>query len=87
MTTVNWEREPGEKIEEFVAAMLLLEHRHGNHITPSGPVVLRVGMIEAGLSSEVIDPLSPVAASKLRAFDRLPCAGSRRSPGSGSRRK
>ncbi|MFD0884251.1 hypothetical protein ACFQ08_06765 [Streptosporangium algeriense] len=35
MTTVNWEREPGEKIEEFVAAMLLIEHPHGNRITPS----------------------------------------------------
>ncbi|MBF9127986.1 hypothetical protein I0C86_03085 [Plantactinospora sp. S1510] len=35
MVTVNWEREPGEKIEEFVAALLLLTHPHGNHITPS----------------------------------------------------
>ncbi len=35
VTTVNWEREPGEKIEEFVAALLLLEHPHGNLITPS----------------------------------------------------
>jgi hypothetical protein len=35
MTTVNWEREPGEKVEEFVAAMLLLGHPHGNRITPS----------------------------------------------------
>ncbi|MFI7210927.1 hypothetical protein ACIBP4_04505 [Micromonospora maritima] len=35
MTTVNWEREPGERVEEFVAALLLLEHPHGNLITPS----------------------------------------------------
>jgi len=35
VTAVNWEREPGEKIEEFVAAMLLLDHPHGNLITPS----------------------------------------------------
>jgi len=35
MTKVNWEREPGETIEEFVAAMLLLDHPHGNQITPS----------------------------------------------------
>jgi hypothetical protein len=35
MTTVNWEREPGEKVEEFVAALLLLKHPHGNRITPS----------------------------------------------------
>jgi hypothetical protein len=35
MTSVNGEREPGDKVEEFVAAMLLLEHRHGNHVTPS----------------------------------------------------
>ncbi|MDX3109051.1 hypothetical protein [Nonomuraea angiospora] len=35
MTTVNWEREPGEKIEEFVAALLLLKHPHGNQPTPS----------------------------------------------------
>lgn len=34
VTTVNWEREPGERVEEFVAA-LLLEHPHGNLITPS----------------------------------------------------
>jgi hypothetical protein len=35
MTTVNWEREPGEKVEEFAAALLLLKHPHGNRITPS----------------------------------------------------
>jgi hypothetical protein len=35
MTTVNWEREPGEKVEEFVAALLLLKHPRGNRITPS----------------------------------------------------
>ncbi|MGI5292803.1 hypothetical protein ACQEVF_57160 [Nonomuraea polychroma] len=35
MTTVNWEREPGEKVEEFVAALLLLKHPHGNRPTPS----------------------------------------------------
>jgi hypothetical protein len=35
MTTVNWEREPGEKVEEFVAALVLLEHPDGNLITPS----------------------------------------------------
>ncbi|MER5622162.1 hypothetical protein ABT061_14090 [Streptosporangium sp. NPDC002544] len=35
MTTVNWEREPGEKVEEFVAALLLLKHPHGSRITPS----------------------------------------------------
>ncbi|WP_344242537.1 hypothetical protein [Actinocorallia libanotica] len=35
MTTVNWERESGEKIEEFVAALLLLKHPHGNQPTPS----------------------------------------------------
>ncbi|MEU8309831.1 hypothetical protein AB0C84_40300 [Actinomadura sp. NPDC048955] len=35
MAKVNWEREPGEIVEEFVAAMLLLDHPHGNQITPS----------------------------------------------------
>ncbi|TQS45096.1 restriction endonuclease [Cryptosporangium phraense] len=35
MATVNWEREPGEKVEEFVAALLLLKYPHGNLITPS----------------------------------------------------
>uniref|UniRef100_UPI003F495464 hypothetical protein n=1 Tax=Streptosporangium sp. CA-256172 TaxID=3240076 RepID=UPI003F495464 len=35
MTSVNWERLPGETVEEFVAAMLLLRHPHGNLITPS----------------------------------------------------
>lgn len=35
MTTVNWEREPGEKVEEFVAALPLLKHPHGNQPTPS----------------------------------------------------
>ncbi len=35
MTLVNWERLPGETVEEFVAAMLLLRHPHGNQITPS----------------------------------------------------
>ncbi|MFC3985199.1 hypothetical protein [Streptosporangium jomthongense] len=35
MTMVNWEREPGEKVEEFVAALLLLKHPHGNQPTPS----------------------------------------------------
>ena len=33
---INWELEPGEKIEEFVAALLLLRHHGpGNRITPS----------------------------------------------------
>jgi hypothetical protein len=36
VTTVNWEREPGEKVEEFVAALLLLKYPHGNRPTPSG---------------------------------------------------
>src|SRR5689334_9477491 len=36
MVRINWELEPGEKIEEFVAAMLLLRHAGpGNRITPS----------------------------------------------------
>ncbi|MBE1582759.1 hypothetical protein ACFPOI_59965 [Nonomuraea angiospora] len=35
MTTVTWEREPGEKVEEFVAALLLLKYPHGNQPTPS----------------------------------------------------
>jgi hypothetical protein len=35
VTVVNWERHPGETIEEFIAAMLLLDHPHGNLITPS----------------------------------------------------
>ena len=36
MTRVNWELESGEKIEEFVSAMLLLRHNGpGNRITPS----------------------------------------------------
>jgi len=35
VTTVNWEREPGEKVQEFVAALLLLEHPDGNLITPA----------------------------------------------------
>jgi hypothetical protein len=33
---VNWELESGDKIEEFVAALLLLRHNGpGNRITPS----------------------------------------------------
>ncbi|MEV4261096.1 hypothetical protein [Kribbella sp. NPDC049584] len=35
MTTINWERESGEKVEDFVAAMLLLGRPRGNQITPS----------------------------------------------------
>jgi hypothetical protein len=35
VTTVNREREPGEKVEEFVAALVLLEHPDGNLVTPS----------------------------------------------------
>jgi hypothetical protein len=35
MTRVNWELEPGEKVQEFVAALLLLAHPTGNMITPS----------------------------------------------------
>jgi hypothetical protein len=35
MTTVNWERESGESIEEFVAALILLANPQGNRITPS----------------------------------------------------
>jgi hypothetical protein len=36
MVRINWELEPGEKIEEFVAALLLLRHTGpGNRITPS----------------------------------------------------
>jgi hypothetical protein len=36
MLRINWELEPGEKIEEFVAALLLLRHPGpGNRITPS----------------------------------------------------
>lgn len=36
MVRINWELEPGEKIEEFVAALLLLRHDGpGNRITPS----------------------------------------------------
>ena len=35
MVTINWEREPGERIEDFVAAYLLLEAGAGNQIRPS----------------------------------------------------
>jgi hypothetical protein len=35
MARVNWELMPGETVEEFVAALLLLEHPRGNIITPS----------------------------------------------------
>ncbi|MFI9507354.1 hypothetical protein [Nocardia sp. NPDC052566] len=35
MTTVNWERLPGETVEEFVAALLLLANPRGTIITPS----------------------------------------------------
>jgi hypothetical protein len=35
MARVNWELESGDKIEEFVAALLLLRHNGpGNRITP-----------------------------------------------------
>lgn len=35
MTTVNWHRESGDRVEEFVAAMILLDNPQGNRITPS----------------------------------------------------
>ncbi|MEV4155558.1 hypothetical protein AB0J48_21270 [Nocardia salmonicida] len=35
MARVNWELMPGETVEEFAAALLLLEHPRGNVITPS----------------------------------------------------
>ncbi len=35
MARVNWELMSGEAVEEFVAALLLLEHPRGNIITPS----------------------------------------------------
>jgi hypothetical protein len=35
MTTINWQRESGDRVEEFVAALILLDHPHGNRITPS----------------------------------------------------
>lgn len=35
MARVNWELMPGETVEEFAAALLLLEHPRGNIITPS----------------------------------------------------
>lgn len=35
MTTVNWERESGDKVEEFAAALILLDNPQGNRITPS----------------------------------------------------
>lgn len=35
MSAVNWERESGERVEEFVAALLLLKNPRGNMITPS----------------------------------------------------
>jgi hypothetical protein len=35
MAKVNWEVEPGETVEEFVAALLLLKHPRGNRVTPS----------------------------------------------------
>ena len=36
VATVNWERESGERVEEFVAALLLCDHHGpGNRITPS----------------------------------------------------
>jgi hypothetical protein len=34
VTTVNWDQ-PGEKVEEFVAALLLLRYSHGNSPTPA----------------------------------------------------
>jgi hypothetical protein len=44
---------------------LVLRRRPHLTMAPAGPVALRVGMIEAGLSSEVINPLSPLAASEV----------------------
>src|SRR4051794_7598044 len=35
MTTINWERESGDRIEEFVAAALVLRNGGGCRITPS----------------------------------------------------
>lgn len=35
VATINWERESGDRIEEFVTAALVLEHSGGCRITPS----------------------------------------------------
>ncbi len=35
MTTVNWERQSGDGVEEFAAALILLDNPQGNRITPS----------------------------------------------------
>jgi hypothetical protein len=35
MTMVNWERESGDRVEEFAAALILLDNPQGNRITPS----------------------------------------------------
>lgn len=35
MTTVNWERLPGDAVEEFVATLILRGHATGNRVTPS----------------------------------------------------
>lgn len=35
MTTINWERESGDRIEEFVAAALVMRHGAGCRVTPS----------------------------------------------------
>lgn len=35
VTTVNWERESGEKVQQFVAALIVLRFGYGNLITPS----------------------------------------------------
>ncbi|MET7878883.1 hypothetical protein ABZS52_18360 [Micromonospora profundi] len=33
MTTGNWKRVPGEKVEKLVPALLLRTHPRGNHLT------------------------------------------------------
>lgn len=35
MTTINWERESGERIEDFVAAYILMTKGRGNQVRPS----------------------------------------------------
>lgn len=35
MTKINWERESGDAVQEFVAALILLRFKRGNLITPS----------------------------------------------------
>jgi len=49
----NWEREPGERVEEFDAALLLLEHPAGNLITPIYQVKRYTGRVTSRQAADI----------------------------------